>query len=472
METRFGLLLLCGFAFACDRATPLPQSTALPPSAASAPGPVAGAPAAGVSTAAARPAMPIAAPAPPAAAATGAAGAAAPPSAGSGPPSDVMPAPTMGMPPPTSPGTKSGVDRGMPMPGDPNAFNPYAGFVSDIYDDDALWMCKPGLDRNYCLDDMVDAIEFLPDGSHVPFTDYAATTHAVDCLYWYPTVNRSEEPTSLDFSDPTPMVGALRNQAARLSRVCNMYAPFYRQFSLNAGGDEELGFRDVVDGFKHYIANLSEGRDFVIIGHSQGTSHAIRLIQQEIDPVPEMRARLVSALLIGGRAAVPVDAKVGGTFENIPLCERDDQVGCVVAFRSYTESMPPMMSRAPSGQISACTNPAALGGGKAIFKGAFFANQRSASLAIPQVTDIRAPWVLFRNFFQGECKRVGDGDQFLAISVADAPDDRREAFVDFGSVLGANLDLGLHVLDFSFPLDDLVDLVGKQVAAKVAGAKP
>jgi hypothetical protein len=110
---------------------------------------------------------------------------------------------------------------------------------------------------------MVEATEMLADGSEAPFTDHFATNHPFDCLYWYPAVNRTEEPTSLDFSDPTPMLSPIRSQAARFSRVCNVFAPFYRQTSLNRGGDEELGFSDVVDGFKHYIANLSQGRDLV-----------------------------------------------------------------------------------------------------------------------------------------------------------------------------------------------------------------
>jgi hypothetical protein len=405
-------------------------------------------------------------------AASGGTAAASPPSSGmigngaSQEPTQPAQQPTM--PGAPDPGSKSGVDRGMPPAGDPDAFNPYPGYVSDIYADDTLWMCKPDLETNHCLDDIVDVTEVLPDGSRVPFTDYAATTHSIDCVYWYPTVNRNEEPTSLDFSDPTPQVSVVRSQAARFSRVCNVFAPLYRQASLNRGGDEELGFSDTVDGFKHYIANLSQGRDFVILGHSQGTSHAIRLIQQEIDGVPELRARMISALLIGGRAAVPVDAPVGGSFQNVPLCERPDQYNCTIAYRSYSEDMPPSMSRAPSGQVSACTHPGALGGGAALFKGAFFGTQGSAFAQMRGTSGITTPWVLYRDLFEGECMRVGDGDQFLAIRMADNPDDQREAPVDFSSVTGVSLDLGLHVLDFTFPEDDLIDLVGQQAAAKAA----
>jgi hypothetical protein len=360
------------------------------------------------------------------------------------------------------------IDRGLPPAGDPNAFNPYGDFKSDIYDDDALWICKPGLEKNHCFDDMVEAVEFLPDGSQAPFTDHLASTHAVDCVYWYPTVDRTEEPTSLDFSDPMPVLTPIRSQAARFARVCNVFAPFYRQASLNRGGDQELGYSDAVDSFKHYIANLSQGRDFIIIAHSQGTSHATRLIQQEIDNTPELRARMISALLIGGGVTVPENADVGGSFQNIPLCKDPSQVGCVVAYRAFAATNPPSMSRAAGGQISACTNPAALAGGAALLKGSFLATRIDSFFVYPVAgTGITAPWVLYRNYFEAECIR-GDSDQYLEIRFGDDPEDMRERFLDLDSVAGSTLGLGLHVLDYHLALDDLVDLVGTQAAAKRA----
>lgn len=50
--------------------------------------------------------------------------------------------------------------------------------------------------------------------------DELSDDHPIDCIFWYPTVNRSEDPTSYDFSDPAPMLSSIRAQAARFSRVC------------------------------------------------------------------------------------------------------------------------------------------------------------------------------------------------------------------------------------------------------------
>jgi hypothetical protein len=223
-----------------------------------------------------------------------------------------------------------------------------------------------------------------------------------------------------------------------------------------------------LDSFKHYIANLSQGRAFVIIAHSQGTSHATRLIQQEIDNTSELRARMISALLIGGGVSVPENADVGGSFQNIPLCREPSQLGCVVAYRSFSATNPPSMSRASDGQISACTNPAALGGGTALLTGSFLATRIDSFFVYPVAgTGITAPWVLYRNYFEAECV-LGGADRTWGFASA-----RTRRICVIGSstldgVAGSTLGLGLHVLDYHLALDDLVELVGKQAAAKAA----
>ncbi|MDD9941365.1 MAG: DUF3089 domain-containing protein [Myxococcales bacterium] len=334
----------------------------------------------------------------------------------------------------------------------PDAVNPYPDYQSEIYTDDGMWLCKPGIAPNYCIEDIADATEALPDGSFRPFMDDLAVDHPIDCLFWYPTVERFEDPTSLDFDNLAPMLGSIRSQAARFSRVCNVYAPLYRQVSLNNGGDRALGYADVVDGFKHYIANLSEGRNFVIYGHSQGTGHATRLLQDEIDGNDDLRKRLVSAVLIGG-------GLTADTFDNIPLCTAPDQTGCAVGYQAYGPNM--SLSGVRAGL--ACTNPGALGGGKVMMRGAYFLS-RGAKYSDDLGEDFTATWGLFRDFFSGECVEAPSGGQVLRIDYTEDPDDVREHFLDLDTVIG----FGLHVFDYQFPLDDLLDLVASQREAKLA----
>ena len=334
----------------------------------------------------------------------------------------------------------------------PNAVNPYPGFKSEIYSQDKMWMCKPGLAKNYCLENIADATESLPDGTFKPFMDDLRTDHPIDCLFWYPTVNRTEEPTSLDFSDPEPMLSSIRSQAARFSRVCNVYAPFYRQAPLNTNGrmvDPSRGFNDVVEGFKHYIANWNEGRSFVIYGHSQGSGHATRLINQEINGNEELRKRLVSTLIIGGGLTAT-------TFSNIPLCKEPTQFGCAVAFATY--GAPQSLMSVPAN--SACTNPGALGGGKVMMKGSFFRSS-GTNYQMPLGPDFTAHWGLFRNRFTAECVKAPTGGEVLVIDYV--PDDKRIQPIDLSTVIL----FGLHVFDYQFPLDDLIELVRTQRDAKL-----
>jgi hypothetical protein len=335
---------------------------------------------------------------------------------------------------------------------DPNAVNPYPGFTSTIYADDAMWMCKPGATKNYCLENIADATEALPDGTFQPFMDTLGTEHPIDCIFWYPTVNRSEDPTSYDFSDPEPMLSSIRSQAARFSRVCNVYAPFYRQRSLDNGGDAELGYMDVVESFKQYVANWSEGRSFVVYGHSQGTGHAMRLINQEINGNEDLRNRLVSALMIGGGLAAT-------TFSNIPLCTAPDQFGCAIGYRAY--GVPQSLGNIPADL--ACTNPGALGGGKVMMKGSFF-KSRGTNYSDDLGADFTATWGLYRDFFSAECVEAPSGGQVLMIDYTEDASDMRVKFLDLSVVIG----FGLHVFDYQFPLDDLVELVRTQREAKLA----
>lgn len=247
------------------------------------------------------------------------------------------------------------------------------------------------------------------------------------------------------------MLSSIRSQAARFSRVCNVYAPFYRQRSLDNGGDAELGYMDVVESFKHYVANWSEGRSFVVYGHSQGTGHATRLINQEIDDNPDLRGRLVSALMIGGSLAAT-------TFANIPLCTAPEQVGCAVGYRAYGA---PQSLDGIAADL-ACTNPGALGGGKVLMKGSFF-KSRGTNYSMDLGADFTASWGLFRDFFSAECVTTPSGGQVLLIDYTDAPGDMRARFLDLSRVVG----FGLHVFDYQFPLDDLVELVRAQREAKL-----
>jgi hypothetical protein len=362
---------------------------------------------------------------------------------------------------------------------------PYPGYESEVYADDAHWLCKPGLD-DVCARDL-DATVVNADGSTEVERQEPADDPPVDCFYVYPTTSADDGANS-DFEPQEPEeIATVYNQVARLTSACRVFAPIYRQFTLSTigggggGGDDganpfDVAYGDVLDAFKDFIVNESDGRPFVLIGHSQGASHLSRLVAEEIDDEPLLRDRLVSALLLGWPVSVPEGEVVGGSFHNIPLCQATDQTGCVVAYSSFRSTAPPpagsLFGRAMgSDDRAGCVNPARPeGGGPAALHPYFAVDQPDGTLlggqsaqpfADPARTaEITTPFVTYPDLIEAECVHQG-GFTYLSLTVRGDPDDPRTD--DIGGDLTP--EWGMHLVDANVAMGDLVDLVQKQSEA-------
>jgi hypothetical protein len=162
---------------------------------------------------------------------------------------------------------------------------------------------------------------------------------------------------------------------------------------------------------------------------------------------------------------------VGGSFQNLPLCTAADQVGCVIAYRSYARGLPPANGSnvvGPDGMDTACTNPAALGGGKAYFDAAYLPlhlNQPLFDIGLDVGLDIDTPFAVYRQFYTGECRKDDRGRSYLEIAVEPAAGDQRVNPIPFDhGILQPGL-LGLHILDYNFAEGDLIRLVREKAAA-------
>lgn len=344
------------------------------------------------------------------------------------------------------------------------------------YTDDSMWLCKPGMTENQCFVNGLNSTRILPDNSTAFEAHTGSETHDYDCFYVYPTVDLlGPIGNHTDFSDISLELDPLLEQAARFNNSCRIFAPLYRQVTLGTFGSSdaskflEIGYRDVKAAFDHYMDQHNAGRNLVIMGHSQGTMMTSQLIQDEIDPSPELRGRLITALLIGGRVTVPEGQLVGGTFQNIPLCSADAETGCVIAYRTYAEGFPPAGGSnvmGPEGTDTACTNPAALTGGEELFKGAYFALSYNQPLYnVTPFPDFGTPYDKYEDFYAGECVKDDQNRSYLEIRVRRGPGDLRENLIPFDSWLFDPSFLGTHVIDYSFPLGDLIELVELKAAA-------
>lgn len=322
-----------------------------------------------------------------------------------------------------------------------------------------VWLCQPGLPKNPC-EGGLDATAVGRNGSR-KHEDPPVRTQAVDCFYVYPTVSPSKR-LNAPLVATAAEVRTARAQVGRFSSVCRVFAPVYRQITVNAlltgrYGDRAgraLSHADVVSAWHDYL-NRNPGRRFVLIGHSQGSLELLRLIQEEIDGHPDLRSRLVSALLLGGNVKVPPGKDVGGDLQNVPLCRSARQQGCLVTYNTY-DATPPrnaLFGKADParGLVAACTNPSALAGGVGALVPYFPTAKLGTFSAVLGSFD--TGFVTYPGYLTAACRQQ-NGAAWLQVALHRTGHDTRPLLP---KALGAAW--GLHLYDVNLALGNLVNLV-------------
>ena len=352
------------------------------------------------------------------------------------------------------------------------------------YGNPSTWLCRPGRQDACTVDLSTTVIAGSGKLTREVFTPNP--NPPIDCFYVYPTV--SNDPTPNSDMDPGPEEkSVIRAQFARFGSVCRPYAPLYRQVTLTAlraaiGGrpmpvDRMLAYNDVLDAWNYYLEHDNKGRGVVLIGHSQGSGVLTQLIKSEIDGKP-IQSRTVSALLLGTSLPVPKGKDVGGAFKSMPLCHSATQTGCVITYASFrANAPPPANSRFGKVQgenmVSACTNPAALGGGSGELH-AYLGSKGSgltSSEAAPRPwvnppQEINTPFVSVPGLLTAECVS-NDKGSYLAITVHGNPEDPRTDDIPGDIVVGGQVfaDWGLHLIDVNLAIGNLIDIVGQESKA-------
>lgn len=323
------------------------------------------------------------------------------------------------------------------------------------YSDLANWLCHPAKASTPCTVNL-DATAKAGDGTLTrdPFTP--AKDPKIDCFYVYPTVS-TDPGVNSDLLPGADEQRAATQQFARFGAVCRLFAPVYRQVTataLDTGkfGDtaaHELAYSDVLAAWNAYLQNENHGRGVILVGHSQGSMHLVRLIKEQIDPNAAVRARLVSAFLLGTGVHVPAGADVGGDFQYIAACRKPDQTGCVVTYASFSAASPPPANTIFGRGGVLCVNPAALSGGPADLHPYFTSN------SVVSASGVTTPYVTFTGQVRAECVNE-NGASYLKITAGPSLQ-----FPPF--LLGA--EWGLHLVDANLTMGDMVALAAKQAAA-------
>lgn len=131
-------------------------------------------------------------------------------------------------------------------------------------------------------------------------------------------------------------------QASAFNGAGKVYAPRYRQAHysvfLTSHLDDKaaalgIAYSDIEAAFAYFLAHYSQGRPFILAGHSQGTLHAARLLKHKIIGTP-LQERLVVAYLPG--MAIPADSLAG-----LPICVDSSSTGCFVSWSTYLRGYKP-----------------------------------------------------------------------------------------------------------------------------------
>lgn len=139
--------------------------------------------------------------------------------------------------------------------------------------------------------------------------------------------------------------GSIQFQASIFNATGNVYAPYYKQAhlssyfpstqsdTLNAIQSFDIAYQDVKAAFQYFFENFNHGKPIIIASHSQGTTHAKRLMKEFFDGTP-LQNKLVAAYLVG----MPVEPN---WFTNISPCNSPLQTGCFTSWRTYREEFIP-----------------------------------------------------------------------------------------------------------------------------------
>src|SRR5688572_18997135 len=96
-------------------------------------------------------------------------------------------------------------------------------------------------------------------------------------------------------------------QASVFNQHARVFAPRFREAHISAYFTKDtlasinafdLAYTDIKTAFEYYLKNYNHGRPIIIASHSQGTTHALRLLREYFENKP-LQTQLVAGYLVG-----------------------------------------------------------------------------------------------------------------------------------------------------------------------------
>lgn len=206
------------------------------------------------------------------------------------------------------------------------------------YEELDYWIAHP---------EVQDAADMVPGKGEL--AEYQESAD-VDVFFIYPTIYTKKQykdhPWYADVNDQKLNKQIANSTIKYQSTVFNasgkIYAPLYRQAHIGVYYSDlkiktealEAAYLDVKNAFRYYLENWNNGRPIIIASHSQGTSHAVKLLRDFFEYDEKLKSQLVAAYIIG----MPLDKN---TFNEIPFCKGVDDVGCWLTWNTFIQGYYP-----------------------------------------------------------------------------------------------------------------------------------
>ena len=342
------------------------------------------------------------------------------------------------------------------------------------------WLCLPDkAGKDSCANDLSATVIDVEGGKVAVTTEsyVPATDPGIDCFYVYPTASTDEGGNS-DLHADAAEIYTTGGQFARFGSVCRQFAPMYRQVTLQAlrarmtgqqtDADPALAAADVQAAWDYYLKNYNNGRGVILVGHSQGSSVLQGLLANSIIGKPAQDL-IISAMPTG--ITYPTDEN--GTFMGMPPCETKSQTGCIIAYSSFREDVPPAKTsffavHSPRGKAM-CVNPAEVSGDDGVLDAYMITGpDRSGKPAVfAEGVDVTTPFAKVPGLLTAKCVDNGTHN-YLAVSInADPSDARTDTFN--GDIFKADGSIddgwGLHLLDMHAFMGNLLTIAEAQSEA-------
>ncbi len=197
----------------------------------------------------------------------------------------------------------------------------------------AAWLARPDLPQ--------DPSRWVPAGFA------RARDPRVSIFYVAPTAftRRTAWNAALDDRETNDRLALFASsQASAFNGVGAVWAPRYRQAgigaflasSADANAALDFAYRDVARAFDAFLAQIPADRPIMLVGHSQGSLHLMRLIHARVAGRP-LAKRIVAAYLVGWPISLTADLPALG----LPACAGPGQANCILSWQSFAEPADP-----------------------------------------------------------------------------------------------------------------------------------